>query len=70
MINRKKVEMIKEIYPTGTKIELDYMEDPQAVPPGTKGTVEYVDDIGQIHVKWENGSGLALIYGVDHFHTI
>lgn len=70
MINRKKIEMIKKTYPTGTKIELDHMEDPQAVPPGTKGTVEYVDDIGQIHVKWENGSGLALIYGVDYFHTI
>ena len=70
MINRKKIEMIKKTYPTGTKIELDHMEDPQAVPPGTKGTVQYVDDIGQIHVKWENGSGLALIYGVDHFHTI
>ncbi len=35
---------------------------------GLRGEVDYVDDTGLIHVKWENGSGLALVYGVDRFH--
>ena len=43
------------------------MEDPQAPPPGTKGTVSYVDDMGQIGVKWDTGSSLSLIPGVDSF---
>ena len=37
---------------------------------GLKGTVVYVDDIGQILVQWENGSSLSLIPGVDRFHKI
>ena len=43
------------------------MDDSQAPPPGTKGTVAYVDDIGQIGVKWDTGSSLSLIPGVDSF---
>ena len=43
------------------------MEDPQAPPPGTKGTVVYVDDMGQIGIKWDTGSSLSLIPGVDSF---
>lgn len=43
------------------------MEDPQAPPPGTKGTVYYVDDMGQIGVKWDTGSSLSLIPGEDSF---
>ncbi|WP_323736241.1 DUF4314 domain-containing protein [Methanosphaera sp. ISO3-F5] len=70
IINHHKIKQIKKTYKTGTKIILDHMEDIQAIPQGTKGTVMYVDDIGQIHVNWENGSGLALIHGVDEFHII
>ena len=44
------------------------MEDPQAPPPGTKGTVRYVDGLGQIGVEWDNGSSLSLNPGKDHFH--
>lgn len=65
------VEAIKEMYPTGTRIELIYMDDPYApVPSGTKGTVEYVDDMGQISMKWDNGRTLALIPEVDEFKII
>ncbi len=66
----KKIELIKKLYPKGTKIELDYMDDPQAPPSGTRGIVEHVDDIGQIHVRWENGNGLALNTEIDEFHII
>ena len=44
------------------------MDDPQAPPPGTKGTVRYVDGLGQIGVEWDTGSSLSLIPGKDHFH--
>lgn len=46
------------------------MDDPQAVPPGTKGTVKFVDDIGSIHCHWDNGRSLEVIPGEDSFHMI
>ena len=69
MENRGKIEMIKNKYPVGTRIKLNYMDDNYSVPRGTCGTVEYVDDEGQIGMKWDNGSSLSLIYGVDSFIT-
>lgn len=63
-------EMIKRLYPIGSTVELIYMDDPQAPPVGTRGKIFHIDDIGQIHVKWENGSGLALIYGKDEFKVV
>ncbi len=40
------------------------------MPPGSKGTVDHVDDMGQIHMRWENGSSLALNVEVDQFDII
>ena len=66
-----KAKMYKEMYPVGTRIELISMEDSYApVPSGTKGTVVCVDDIGTIHMKWDNGSTLGLIPGEDSFREI
>ena len=65
-----KVDFLRKMYPVGCKVELHFMDDPQAPPSGTKGTVMFVDDIGQIHVKWENGSSLALIPNVDSFSKV
>ena len=59
------MELIRRQYPVGTRIILNHMDDSQAPPPGTKGTVAYVDDIGQIGVKWDSGSSLSLIPGED-----
>ncbi|MBR4060097.1 MAG: DUF4314 domain-containing protein [Lachnospiraceae bacterium] len=70
MLSRKEVEGIKKQYPKGTKIRLCEMEGETTVPPGTKGTVTKVDDIGQIHVKWENGSSLAINTEVDDFYIV
>ena len=61
------MELIRQQYPVGTRIILNHMDDSQAPPPGTKGTVAYVDDMGQIGVKWDTGSSLSLIPGVDSF---
>ncbi len=67
---REQVQYIKDQYPPGTRIRLNHMEDMQAVPEGTEGTVDMVDDIGQIHMKWDNGRTLALVPGEDSFSVI
>ncbi|MEE3478762.1 MAG: DUF4314 domain-containing protein [Succiniclasticum sp.] len=51
--------------PAGTRVELLQMDDVQAPPIGTKGTVTGVDDTGSLMVNWDNGSGLNVIYGID-----
>lgn len=61
---------MKTKYPIGTRIELIHMIDTFAVPDGTKGTVAFVDDAGQIHMRWDNGRSLAIIEGVDTFRVI
>ena len=64
-ISRETVERLRKEYPVGCRVELIRMDDPQAPPVGTKGTVRGVDDIGSIMVAWDNGSGLNVIYGED-----
>ena len=63
--SRAAVEKLKQQYPVGTRIVLRKMEDFQAPPVGTKGTVQGVGDIGSLVVKWDNGCGLNVAYGVD-----
>lgn len=65
--SREIVEVIRKEYPVGTRVELVFMDDVQAPPIGTKGTVRGVDDIGSIMVSWDNGSSLSIAYGVDTF---
>lgn len=70
---RKDKEMkskLLERYPIGSVIKLIKMNDPFAVTPGTLGIVEEIDDIGNIHIRWENGRLLALVPGVDSFKRI
>ncbi len=69
--NEQELKALREQYPAGTFIRLKHMEDPYApVPPGTVGEVALIDDDGNIHMKWQNGSSLALIEGVDDFEII
>lgn len=63
--SREIVENLRKRYPAGTRVELVKMDDVQAPPVGTRGTVTYVDDIGSIAVDWDNGSGLNVAYGED-----
>ena len=63
--SREIVESIRQEYPAGTRVELVRMDDPQAPPIGTHGTVLGVDDIGSIMVAWDNGSGLSAAFGED-----
>ena len=67
----RQAQRYKENYPPGTRVMLLSMEDPWApVPAGTRGTVEVVDDIGQLHMKWDNGRTLALVPGEDSFRML
>lgn len=63
--NRETVERVRREYPAGIRVELVRMDDVQAPPIGTKGTVTGVDDTASIMVAWDNGSHLHVIYGED-----
>lgn len=64
------VNEIREMYPEGTQIVLTEMRGENQMPYGLKGTVKFVDDAGQIHMKWENGSSLALNINEDTFEKV
>ena len=69
--NPEWVKFMKEQYPPGTRVRLTEMRDSYApVPPGTEGTVDFVDDAGQLQMQWDNGRTLALIPGEDRFSVI
>ena len=63
----ERLAFVKELYPVGSRIVLIHMNDVQAPPSGTKGTVRGVDDLGDLLVDWDNGSGLKAILGEDIF---
>lgn len=63
--SRETVERIRMEYPAGTRVELLRMDDAQAPSAGTKGTVLGVDDTGSLLMRWDNGSGLNVVYGED-----
>lgn len=64
------VKAIKDYYPAGTRVVLQHTDDKYAPPCGMTGTVTFVDDVGQIHTAWDNGSSFALVYGEDDFDRI
>lgn len=64
------VEDVRKKYPAGSRVELLQMDDAQAPPIGTKGTVIGVDDTASILVSWDNGSHLNVIYGEDRCKRI
>lgn len=70
MISRDQLQRLREAYPKGSRVELVQMDDPQAPPIGTHGTVIGVDDIGSIMVDWDNGCGLSVAWGADHCRCI
>ena len=67
IIDKKTLENLRKQYPPGTRVELVKMNDPYntKLTPGSKGTVVTVDDIGTIHVSWDCGSSLGIIFGED-----
>jgi len=68
---KQQVQRLKEMYPKGTRIELICMEDPfSPVPPGTRGSVRAVDDMGTLHMNWDNGRTLGVVPGEDSFRKL
>ncbi len=61
---------LRERFPQGARVELLRMDDPQAPPIGTKGTVRGVDDTGSIMVAWDSGGSLNVLFGVDECRVI
>ena len=66
-ISKEALQALRERYPAGTRVELVHMDDPfnTKLTPGCRGTVRIVDDVGTIHVRWDCGSGLGVVYGED-----
>ena len=68
---RRFVQCMKDSYPPGTRIMLISMDDPYApIPSGMRGTVDYVDDAAQIHMRWDNGRTLAIVPEEDDFRRL
>jgi len=64
------VAYLRKRYPVGCRVMLDRMDDVQAPPIGTLGTVQGVDDIGSIMVAWDNGSSLSVVFEADACHRV
>lgn len=64
-IPKSLINSMREVYKVGARVRLVQMDDPQAPPVGTEGTVLFVDDIGTIHIAWDNGSSLGAAFGED-----
>ena len=68
--DRETIAQMREVYRPGTRVELLRMDDPQAPPIGTRGTVRGVDDTGSIMVAWDGGGSLNVLYGVDQCRKV
>lgn len=71
-ISRETVERLREQYPAGARVELIHMDDPYNTKlfAGALGTVRCVDDAGTIHIRWDCGSSLGVVYGEDSCKVI
>ena len=69
-MDKNKINELKQRYPKGTRVVLIHMDDEQAPPIGTKGTVMGVDGIGSLLARWDNGSSLNVLYGIDKVEKI
>lgn len=70
IISKEALQVLRAQFPKGTRVELLKMDDPQAPPIGTYGTVLGVDDIGSILVSWDSGGSLNIVYGEDECRIV
>ena len=70
-IHPELLKQLKEYYTSGTRVMLIRMSDPyNNLLQGDRGTVTLVDDIGTIHVNWDRGSTLGVVFGEDECRRI
>lgn len=71
-ISKEALERLRKEFPAGARVELVHMNDPYNTKlfPGARGTVVAVDDIGTVHVRWDCGSSLGVVYGEDGCRVI
>ena len=70
-IHPEMLKQLKEYYTAGTRVILIRMSDPYTnLRQGDRGTVMMVDDIGTIHVNWDRGSTLGVVFGEDECRRI
>lgn len=68
---KNNIEELKEKYPAGTRIKLlKDMDDSQPIKAGEMGTVDFIDSMGSLHMRWDNGRSLAIIPDVDKFEVL
>jgi hypothetical protein len=65
----RNMDAMRKRYPAGMRLELISMEGEAGMPTGLRGTVQYVDDAGQIGMQWDNGSSLSLV-SEDSFRSL
>ncbi len=70
-IHPEMLKQLKEYYTSGTRVMLIRMSDHYTnLRKGDTGTVTLVDDIGTIHVNWDRGSTLGVVFGEDECRRI
>jgi len=70
-ISKAALEARRARYKPGVRVELVRFEDPySSLKPGDRGTVEFLDDTGSVHIKFDNGSSLGVLYGVDEIRLV
>ena len=69
-MTKERLDALRKEYPAGCRVCLDEMDDRQAPPVGTCGTVIGVDDTGSIMVHWDTGGSLHVLYGIDRCHRV
>lgn len=70
MITKEELDKLRNEYPVGCRVILKKMDDAQAPPIGTKGWVRGIDDIGNVLMRWDNGSSLNVIYNEDKIEKV
>ena len=67
---RRISELVKKEL-LGKRVRLIYCSDPYTrLTAGDEGVVDFIDDLGTVHVKWDNGSSLGLVAGEDRWESV
>ena len=67
-VPREWLDFLRQQFPKDSRIQLTEIGgNPRPISPDSTGKLDYIDDAGQFHVKWDNGCTLALVLGEDRF---